>query len=40
MHSLVWNGADEIGRAVASGIYLAMLSGEEFRGSVKMTLLR
>lgn len=37
-HSLVWNGKDESGQAVASGVYFGILKSDEERKSTKMIL--
>lgn len=39
-HRLVWNGLDEAGRPVASGVYLYRLEGKGFSQSRKMLLLK
>ncbi|HOZ01622.1 MAG TPA: FlgD immunoglobulin-like domain containing protein, partial [Candidatus Syntrophosphaera sp.] len=40
IQNLVWNGTDNQGKAVTSGIYLVKLSGNGFSNSHKMTLLK
>ncbi len=40
VHALTWDGSDEAGKTVASGIYLYRLSTENFVQSRMMTLLR
>jgi|GEM_PF-3043993 len=40
MHSIVWDGADDSGNAVSSGIYIYTLTAGTFRQSQKMTLVR
>jgi hypothetical protein len=39
-YSVVWNGKDEEGKEVTSGIYFYRLKSEKFEKSMKMTLLR
>jgi len=39
-HSVTWNGRDEAGRNVASGIYFVHMSAADFRASRKMVLLK
>ncbi len=39
-HTLDWNGTDESGRPVSSGVYLVRLQGEGFAASRKMTLMK
>ncbi len=39
-HSVTWNGRDDRGRDVASGIYFVRLVAEEFQASSKMVLLK
>jgi len=39
-HTLLWNGTDDNGKAVTSGIYLVKLQGEGFQKSHKMTLMK
>lgn len=39
-HSVVWNGADDDGRPVASGIYLYRLDSPVFRHTHKLALVR
>ena len=39
-HSIVWNGKDNVGREVASGIYVLKFLSKEYSISRKMTLLR
>ena len=39
-HTVNWNGLDERGRAVASGIYFYVLDGEGFIARKKMVLIR
>jgi type IV secretory pathway protease TraF len=39
-HVAVWDGRDEAGRAVGSGVYLVRLQASEFVGTRRMTLLR
>ena len=40
MHQTVWNGQDDAGRQVSSGVYLYQLLAGEFRGTRKLVLLR
>ncbi|MHB9028901.1 MAG: FlgD immunoglobulin-like domain containing protein [Candidatus Latescibacterota bacterium] len=39
-HSVIWDGKDEHGKAVSSGIYIARLRAEKQVASIKMLLLR
>jgi len=39
-HTIVWNGKDNVGREVASGIYVLKFISKEYSISRKMTLLR
>jgi len=39
-HSLVWVGTNDYGEPQSSGVYFAKLTGRDYQGSVKMTLLR
>ena len=39
-HSVVWNGLDEIGQPVSSGVYFSELRANGFRESKKMLLLK
>jgi hypothetical protein len=39
-HQAIWNGRDDSGRAVASGVYLSVLSGSDFVESGRMVLLK
>lgn len=39
-HSVVWDGRDEFGREVASGVYLCMLQAGKFSDVVKLLLSR
>jgi len=39
-HRVVWDGRDQSGRLVVSGIYYALLQGEEFRSSIKLVMLK
>jgi hypothetical protein len=39
-HHLTWNGKDEIGRQVASGIYMVRMKAGEYRSVRKMVLLK
>ncbi|MBD3347782.1 MAG: T9SS type A sorting domain-containing protein [Candidatus Eisenbacteria bacterium] len=39
-HSIVWDGSDDLGRKVSSGIYFARLSTDEKTQTIKMTLLK
>jgi hypothetical protein len=39
-HGVVWNGADDAGRAVASGVYVSVLETPLGRASGKLTLVR
>jgi hypothetical protein len=36
----VWDGRDQVGRAVPSGVYLAVLRAGRYRDAVKMHLIR
>jgi len=40
VHKAVWNGLDDSGSAVPSGIYISVFQGNDFRQSRKMTLLK
>ncbi|MBN1561997.1 T9SS C-terminal target domain-containing protein, partial [candidate division KSB1 bacterium] len=40
VHSAIWNGTDDAGRAVASGLYIYHLTAGEFSDIRKMTLLK
>ena len=39
-HRATWNGRDEFGRDVASGVYYYRLQADDFLAVGKMTLLR
>ena len=39
-HSIVWNGLDNSGRAVSSGIYYCRMSSGDFTSSLKMILMK
>jgi hypothetical protein len=39
-HELEWDGRDDGGRAVASGVYLCRMEAGEFRRTIRMTLIR
>lgn len=39
-HSIVWDGTDQSGRALGSGVYLARLTAGDFAGSWKLVLRR
>ncbi|MEW5922396.1 MAG: FlgD immunoglobulin-like domain containing protein [Candidatus Zixiibacteriota bacterium] len=39
-HTVTWNGTDESGRAVSSGIYLCVMRAGEFTASQKMSLMK
>ena len=39
-HEITWDGRDEMGRDVSSGVYVARLKGEGFVGARKMVLIR
>jgi flagellar hook assembly protein FlgD len=39
-HSVVWNGKDESGRDVTSGIYFVRLVTDDYHGLMKMILLK
>ena len=39
-HRAVWDGRDDVGRAVGSGVYLCRLEAEAFREVKKMVLVR
>ncbi|MCK5118740.1 MAG: hypothetical protein KAQ78_04110, partial [Candidatus Latescibacteria bacterium] len=40
MHEVVWDGKDEDGRALGSGVYLCVLETKRFRAVRRMVLLR
>ena len=40
VHSVIWNGTDETGNRVSSGIYIYKLQAWEFTKSNKMLLIR
>lgn len=40
MHSVVWNGVDNMGKSVPSGIYFCQIKSERNRASKKMLLLK
>jgi hypothetical protein len=39
-HSVAWDGRDDSGRGVASGIYFVRLEARDFQASRKMVLLK
>jgi len=39
-HTVTWDGRDDRGRSVASGVYFARMQAESFTGSAKMVLLK
>jgi hypothetical protein len=39
-HRLVWDGKDDHGRQVSSGIYFAMVRGKSYRQTIKMVLMK
>jgi len=39
-HKVIWNGADDAGRPVASGLYMYRLTGPDFNKTYKMMLLK
>ena len=39
-HTVTWDGRDDSGRSVASGVYFARMHAESFTGSAKMVLLK
>jgi len=39
-HTVTWDGRDDNGRSVASGVYFARMQAESFTGSTKMVLLK
>jgi flagellar hook assembly protein FlgD len=39
-HSVTWNGTDDLGRNVGSGIYLASIQAGEKTKTIKMVLVR
>ena len=39
-HTVVWNGTNEYGESVGSGVYFCTMETPEYRGSHKMTLLK
>jgi hypothetical protein len=39
-HSVIWNGIDELGQPVSSGVYFSELRAEGFRKSKKMLLIK
>lgn len=39
-HQVAWNGLDDAGRAVASGVYVSVLESSQGRASGKLTLVR
>jgi hypothetical protein len=39
-HEAVWDGRDDFGQAVGSGVYFCVMEAEAFRGSQKMLLLK
>jgi len=40
MHNVVWNGKDEKGRNVASGVYFYRLQSKNYQATGKMLLLK
>ncbi|MCK4512616.1 T9SS type A sorting domain-containing protein, partial [bacterium] len=39
-HAVTWDGRDDNGGSVASGVYFARMLADEFTGSTKMVLLK
>jgi flagellar hook assembly protein FlgD len=39
-HRVTWNGRDDAGRAVASGVYLVRLRGDDFVQTQRVSLLK
>ena len=39
-HSIMWNGADDGGRLLSSGVYFCRMIAGEFRKTTRMTLLK
>jgi flagellar hook assembly protein FlgD len=39
-HNIVWNGTDENGRRVASGVYLCKMQSENKTQSIKLMILK
>jgi flagellar hook assembly protein FlgD len=39
-HNIVWNGTDENGRRVASGVYLCKMHSENKTQSIKLMILK
>ncbi|MBD3220175.1 hypothetical protein GF314_02955, partial [bacterium] len=39
-HEVLWNGADDSGRALSSGVYFARMRADGFQQTRKMTLVR
>ena len=39
-HSIVWNGQDDSGSSVSSGVYVLRIQSGDFKQSIKMTLLK
>jgi flagellar hook assembly protein FlgD len=39
-HTILWDGRDDRGRNVASGIYLCSMTADGFKENKKMTLIR
>ena len=39
-HSIAWNGTDQMGRAMASGVYFTRMVSETFSQTKKMLLLK
>ena len=40
LHQIIWNSKDKTGKEVSSGIYVAVLKSDNFKKSIKLTLIR